>query len=73
MSSCVRQIKQNCSANHKVHPLAHKAALLDMLLDILKSEKYALALSPGFYQFYALSGALHALEETECLHPTHIR
>jgi NTE family protein len=42
-----------------------------MLLDILK-ESYALSLSPGFFQFYAEMGILHALEETKALKVTHV-
>jgi NTE family protein len=43
-----------------------------MLENILRSESYALAMSPGFFQFYALTGVLHAFEDYDCLHPTHI-
>ena len=31
-----------------------------------------MALSPGFFRFYALTGVLYAFEEKLCLHPTHI-
>lgn len=42
-----------------------------MLLDVLR-ESYALSLSPGFFQFYAEMGILHALEETKSLNVTHV-
>jgi hypothetical protein len=43
-----------------------------MLLHLLSNEDYALALSPGFFQFYAHIGILHALDEAGCLRVSHI-
>jgi hypothetical protein len=43
-----------------------------MLHQILSSEDYALALTPGFYRFYAHIGVLQALEERGCLRPSHV-
>lgn len=43
-----------------------------MLHHLLSNEEYALALSPGFFQFYAHIGILHALEEAGCLRVTHV-
>lgn len=43
-----------------------------MLHQILSSEDYALALTPGFFRFYAHIGILQALEERGCLRPSHV-
>lgn len=43
-----------------------------MLHQILSGEDYALALSPGFFRFYAHIGILQALEERGCLRPSHV-
>jgi predicted acylesterase/phospholipase RssA len=43
-----------------------------ILYQILSSEDYAIALTPGFYRFYALIGVLQALEERGCLRPSHV-
>jgi predicted acylesterase/phospholipase RssA len=43
-----------------------------MLHQILSSEDYAVALTPGFYRFYAHIGVLQALEERGCLRPSHV-
>jgi len=40
-----------------------------MLADLLQ-EEYALALSPGFFRFYALMGVVQALDENRCLRIT---
>lgn len=42
------------------------------LLTFLKDQEYGLALSPGFFRFYALMGVLHEFEISECLKPSHI-
>ena len=41
-----------------------------MLHRVLSGEDYALALTPGFFRFYAHIGVLKALEETGCLRPS---
>ncbi len=43
-----------------------------MLTHLLGGEDYALALTPGFFRFYAHIGVLQALEECNCLRPSHI-
>lgn len=43
-----------------------------MLYQILSSEDYSIALTPGFFRFYALIGVLQALEEKGCLRPSHV-
>lgn len=43
-----------------------------MLHRVLSSEDYALALTPGFFGFYGHIGVLKALEETNCLRPSHV-
>jgi NTE family protein len=40
--------------------------------EILRNEEYALCLSPGFFQFYSEMGFLHALQEADALHATHV-
>lgn len=41
------------------------------LKDFLQNEKYGLALSPGFFRFYAHFAMLHAFTEADLLHVTH--
>uniref|UniRef100_A0A7S3M752 PNPLA domain-containing protein n=1 Tax=Spumella elongata TaxID=89044 RepID=A0A7S3M752_9STRA len=43
-----------------------------MLHRVLSGEDYALALTPGFFGFYGHIGVLKALEETNCLRPSHV-
>ena len=43
-----------------------------MLTHLLSTEDYALALTPGFFRFYAHIGVLKALEECQCLQPSAI-
>lgn len=38
----------------------------------MSDNNYALGLSPGFFRFYALTGVLHAMEEANCLHASHV-
>lgn len=43
-----------------------------MLKQILEQEEFSLALTPGFFRFYAHAGVLHAMEEYGCLKVCHI-
>jgi NTE family protein len=43
-----------------------------MLKHILEQEDFSLALTPGFFRFYAHAGVLHAMEECNCLKVCHV-
>lgn len=43
-----------------------------LLKSLLVNNEYSLALSPGFFRFYALIGIIHALDEANCLNVTHV-
>jgi predicted acylesterase/phospholipase RssA len=43
-----------------------------MLTHILNQQEYALAITPGFFRFYAEIGILKALEECNCLNPSNV-
>jgi NTE family protein len=57
-----------CSSSYLFESLTWKK----MLTHLLGGEDYALALTPGFFRFYAHIGVLQALEECNCLRPSHI-
>lgn len=46
--------------------------LLQILTSACQSDGFALALSPGFFRFYAHIGILQALEEADCLKVSHV-
>jgi predicted acylesterase/phospholipase RssA len=63
-------IQQQLATHAEMHHAHHDCS--GILYQILSSEDYAIALTPGFYRFYALIGVLQALEERGCLRPSHV-
>jgi NTE family protein len=45
---------------------------INTLIGLLRHKQFALSISPGFFRYYCYIGILHALEDMDCLHPTHI-
>ena len=70
---CISKVDMAASSSTNQQGLPRKPLEpTGMLHRVLSGEDYALALTPGFFGFYGHIGVLKALEETNCLRPSHV-